>query len=149
MSSLNKVCLLGRLGQDPEAITTNAGGKIVKLSIATSEKWKDKGTGEKRERTEWHNVVIFHEGIGNIAEQYLNKGSQVYIEGKMQTRKWEDKEGKDRWTTEVVMNNFDAKLVLLGGGDGGGSQQGGGGAAPATAATATSTSNDLDDDIPF
>ncbi len=123
--SVNKVIIIGNLGRDPEVRTFQNGGKVCNLRIATSETWRDKATGERRERTEWHTVAIFQEGLVRVAEQYLRKGSTVYIEGKLQTRKWQDQSGNDRYSTEVVLQGFDGKLVMLGGrGDGG--QQGGG-----------------------
>ena len=137
--SLNKVTLIGNLGADPEVRTFNNGGKVCNLRIATSERWRDKNTGENREKTEWHSVAIFSEGLVRVCEQYLRKGSSIYIEGKLQTRKWQDQSGNDRYSTEVVLQGFDSKLVMLdgrnsGGGDGGqsgggygGGNQGGGG----------------------
>tara|TARA_R110000868_G_scaffold34457_2_gene124507 strand:- start:1342 stop:1836 length:495 start_codon:yes stop_codon:yes gene_type:complete len=124
MSSLNKVILIGNLGAAPEMRRTNDGKPIANLSIATSESWKDKNTGEKRERTEWHRVVCFVEGLCGIIEKYLEKGSKVYIEGQLQTRKWQDQEGNDRYSTEIVMQGFNCQLVLLGdaGGSGGARQ---------------------------
>ncbi|WP_194095226.1 single-stranded DNA-binding protein [Marivivens aquimaris] len=123
--SVNKVILIGNLGRDPEVRNFNNGGKVVNLRIATSENWKDRNTGERRERTEWHSVAIFNEALGRIAEQYLRKGSTVYVEGQLETRKWQDQSGQDRYTTEVVLRPFTGNLTLLGGrGDGG---QGGGG----------------------
>jgi len=127
--SVNKVIILGNLGADPEIRTFNNGGKVCNLRIATSERWRDKNTGENREKTEWHTVAIFSEGLVRVAEQYLRKGSSVYIEGKLQTRKWQDQSGNDRYSTEVVLQGFDSKLVMLGGRgeSGGGGSQGGGG----------------------
>ncbi len=120
MSSINKVILLGHLGADPEVRSFPSGGKIVSFRMATSEKWKDKATGERKERTEWHSVVIFAEPIGNIAEQYLRKGSKVYIEGQIETRKWQDQSGQDRYSTEIVLRPYRSNIVLLDGrGDGG------------------------------
>lgn len=155
MSSVNKACLLGNLGQDPDVRTTQDGSKVVNMSIATSERWKDRNTGEKRERTEWHRVVIFNEGLAGIAEQYLRKGSKVYVEGKLQTRKWTDQNGQDRYTTEVVLQRFNGELVLLGGREDGGSSEGGYGGSTASGETTQASSGqqsapaDLDDDIPF
>ncbi|WP_343518130.1 single-stranded DNA-binding protein [Sphingomonas sp.] len=120
--SVNKVILLGKLGRDPESRTFSNGGKVVELRVATSETWKDRNTGERKERTEWHTVKLFSEGLANVAERYLRKGSSVYLEGQLQTRKWQDQAGADRYATEVVLQGFDAKLVLLDG-PGGGSQQ--------------------------
>ena len=126
--SVNKVILVGNLGRDPEVRTFQNGGKVCNLRIATSERWRDKATGENRERTEWHSVAIFQEGLVRVAEQYLKKGSTVYIEGKLQTRKWQDQSGADKYSTEVVLQGFDGTLVMLGGrNDGGGGGGGGGG----------------------
>lgn len=125
--SVNKVIIVGNLGRDPEVRSFPNGGKVVNLRIATSENWRDKATGEKKERTEWHSVAIFNENLGKIAEQYLKKGSTVYIEGQLETRKWQDQSGADRYTTEVVLRQFRGELTLLGGRDGGGSGGGGGG----------------------
>ncbi|MEM9436404.1 MAG: single-stranded DNA-binding protein [Pseudomonadota bacterium] len=155
--SVNKVILIGNLGQDPEVRNFQNGGKVCNLSIATSENWKDRNTGERREKTEWHRVAIFNEGLVRIAEQYLRKGSKVYLEGQLETRKWQDQSGQDRYTTEVVLRNYAGNLTMLDGrsegsggnyGGGGGyvsdqrSGGGGGYSAPAPAA-------DLDDEIPF
>jgi len=112
--SINKVILVGNLGRDPEIRSTQEGSKIVNLSIATSDRWKDRNTGEQRERTEWHRVVIFNENLGRIAEQYLRKGSTCYLEGQLQTRKWTDQEGAEKYTTEVVLQRFRGELTLLG-----------------------------------
>ncbi|RPE71460.1 single-strand binding protein [Pacificibacter maritimus] len=122
--SVNKVIIIGNLGRDPEVRNFQNGGKVCNLRIATSDTWKDKTTGERRERTEWHSVAIFQEGLVRIAEQYLRKGSKVYIEGKLQTRKWQDQSGADRYTTEVVLQGFDGVLTML---DGRGENTGGGG----------------------
>lgn len=127
--SVNKVILIGNLGADPEVRTFQNGGKVVNLRIATSENWKDRNTGERRERTEWHSVAIFSEPLGRIAEQYLKKGSKVYIEGQLETRKWQDQSGQDRYSTEVVLRPYRGELTLLdsrGGGSGGGGGYGGG-----------------------
>ena len=127
--SVNKVILIGNLGADPEVRTFQNGGKVCNLRIATSENWKDKNTGERREKTEWHTVAIFSEGLVRVCEQYLKKGSKVYIEGALQTRKWQDQSGNDRYSTEVVLSGFNGTLVMLdgrsGGGGYGGSDQGG------------------------
>ena len=137
MASVNKVIILGNLGADPETRTFSSGGKVCNLRIATSETWKDKNTGEKKEKTEWHSVAIFSEGLVRVAEQYLKKGSKVYLEGKLQTRKWQDQSGNDRYSTEIVLQGFDAKLVMLDGKGGGGHDAGpssydqGSGSAPA------------------
>ncbi|OIQ45412.1 MAG: single-stranded DNA-binding protein [Roseobacter sp. MedPE-SW] len=125
--SVNKVILIGNLGRDPEVRSFQNGGKVCNLRIATSENWKDRNTGERRERTEWHSVAIFSEGLVRVAEQYLRKGSKVYIEGQLQTRKWQDQSGNDRYSTEVVLQGFGATLTMLDGrGEGGGSGGGGG-----------------------
>lgn len=115
MNSVNKVILVGNLGQDPEVRNLPSGGKVVNLSIATSERWKDRNSGEQREKTEWHRVVIFSEGLVKVAEQYLRKGSKVYIEGQLQTRKWQDQSGADKFSTEIVLQGFNAQMVLLDG----------------------------------
>ncbi|MBO9449422.1 single-stranded DNA-binding protein [Tropicibacter sp. R16_0] len=123
--SVNKVILIGNLGRDPEVRTFQNGGKVCNLRIATSETWKDRNTGERRERTEWHSVAIFNEGLVRVAEQYLRKGSKVYVEGQLQTRKWQDQSGQDRYSTEVVLQGFGSTLTMLDGRDGGGSGGGG------------------------
>ncbi|TDQ66244.1 single-strand DNA-binding protein [Maritalea mobilis] len=161
--SVNKVILVGNLGADPEVRNTNDGRPIVNLRIATSERWRDKNSGEQRERTEWHRVVIFNEGLCRVAEQYLRKGSTVYIEGQLQTRKWQDQDGNDRYSTEIVLQGFNSTLTMLGGrsdnagdsnyGGGGGSSYGGnnnqgGGGRPQANAPAFDA-GDMDDDIPF
>ncbi|GLT09809.1 single-stranded DNA-binding protein [Sulfitobacter porphyrae] len=125
--SVNKVILIGNLGRDPEVRSFQNGGKVCNLRIATSETWKDRNTGERREKTEWHSVAIFQEGLVRIAEQYLKKGSKVYIEGQLQTRKWQDQSGQDRYSTEVVLQGFGGTLTMLDGRDGGGSGGGYGG----------------------
>ncbi|MCK0119863.1 single-stranded DNA-binding protein [Loktanella sp. F6476L] len=122
--SVNKVILIGNLGRDPEVRSFQNGGKVCNLRIATSETWKDKNTGERREKTEWHSVAIFNDGLVRIAEQYLRKGSKVYIEGALQTRKWQDQSGQDKYSTEVVLQGFGGVLTML---DGRGDNQGGGG----------------------
>ena len=168
--SVNKVILVGNLGRDPEIRNTQDGAKIVQLSIATSERWKDRNTGEPRERTEWHRVVIFNENLGRVAEQYLRKGSSVYLEGQLQTRKWTDQQGVEKYTTEVVLQRYRGELTLLGGrgdtagggfGDSAGGNMGGGGygaGAPAAAPSAPAApatpppmhgGDNIDDDIPF
>ena len=155
--SLNRVDLIGHLGADPEIRRTQDGRSIANLRIATSERWRDKATGEKRERTEWHTVGIFAEGLAGVAEKYLRKGSKVFVSGKLATRKWQDKEGRDRYSTEVVLQGFDAKLDML---DGAGSgrpppaespeEYGSGSTADRpTTSRPTSFANELDDDIPF
>ncbi len=163
--SVNKVILIGNLGRDPEVRTFQNGGKVCNLRIATSETWKDRNTGERREKTEWHSVAIFSEPLARIAEQYLRKGSKVYLEGQLETRKWQDQSGQDRYSTEVVLRPYKGELTLLdsrgegggmggggggggyvpdqSGGYGGGSQGGGyGGGSPAGG-------SDLEDEIPF
>lgn len=164
MSSLNRASLIGNLGRDPEVRSTQAGAKIVQLQIATSETWKDRQTGERRERTEWHRVVIFNEGLGGVAEQYLKKGSKVFIEGQLQTRKWQDSAGVDRYSTEIVLQQYGGQLLLLGDSRGGGAGdprnappreddgRGYGAASAGSAAGAGRTGGgrpDLDDEIPF
>ncbi len=169
MAGVNKVILVGNLGADPEARSLNNGGEVVNIRVATSETWKDRD-GNRQERTEWHNVVIFNENLGRVAKNYLRKGSKVYLEGQLQTRKWQDQSGNDKYTTEVVLQRFRGELVLLdsregggggGGFGGGGSSYGGGGGGyddggfgggqqrqqsrPQPAAFDT----DLDDDVPF
>lgn len=158
MASLNKVMLIGNLGRDPEVRNTQDGKKIVNMSVACSESWKDKHTGERKEKTEWVRVVIFNEGLASVAERYLKKGSQVYLEGKMQTRKWTDQSGAEKYTTEVVLQNFDGKLVMLGGkNEGGGRRDDDDSGTERTAADAAGygrgatggNKDDLDDEIPF
>ncbi|MGE0410032.1 MAG: single-stranded DNA-binding protein [Amphiplicatus sp.] len=145
--SVNKVILIGNLGADPEVRQTQDGRPIVNLRIATSENWRDKNTGERRERTEWHRVVIFSEGLTRVAEQYLKKGSKVYIEGQLQTRKWTDQSGQERYTTEIVLQGFNSALTMLDGRrDGGGGPDFGGGSAGKSGG---GQSFELDDDIPF
>jgi single-strand DNA-binding protein len=127
--SVNKVILVGNLGADPEIRSFQNGGKVANVRIATSESWKDRTTGEKKERTEWHTVAIFGEGLVNVAERFLRKGSKIYVEGQLKTRKWQDQQGQDRYTTEIVLQGFDAKLVMLDGpgGQGSGARSPGGG----------------------
>ncbi|MBV8237389.1 MAG: single-stranded DNA-binding protein [Sphingomonas sp.] len=127
--SVNKVIIVGNLGRDPESRTFQNGGKVVNLRIATSETWKDRNTGERKERTEWHSVAIFNEGLANVAERYLRKGSKVYIEGQLQTRKWQDQNGQDRYSTEIVLQGFNSVLTMLDGAPGGGGGGGAGGGA--------------------
>ena len=122
--SVNKVILVGNLGRDPESRSFQNGGKVVNLRIATSESWKDRNSGEKKEKTEWHSVAIFNEGLANVAERFLRKGSKVYIEGQLQTRKWQDQQGQDKYSTEIVLQGFNSVLTML---DGPGGGQGGGG----------------------
>ena len=177
MAGVNKVILLGRLGRDPEARNMPSGGKVVSFSVATSETWNDKASGERKERTQWHRVVIFNEALGGIAERFLKKGSEVYLEGQLETRKYTDKEGAERETTEVVLRQYRGELTLVGGragadggesgggGGGGGyaprersapAARSGGGAAPRSSGGGGAPSwdsphsgGDLDDDIPF
>ncbi len=172
--SVNKVILIGNLGKDPEARSMNNGGEVVSFSLATSENWNDKASGERKEKTEWHNVVIFNENLGRIAKQYLRKGSSAYVEGQLQTRKWQDQDGRDRYTTEIVLQRFRGELTLLGdrsaggsggggggssfsdsgsrewnAGDGGGNQFSGGGGSSGGAKPSNPFDSDLDDDVPF
>jgi single-strand DNA-binding protein len=170
--SVNKVILVGNLGKDPESRSFQNGGKVVSFSVATSENWKDRNTGERKDKTEWHNVSIFSEGLARVAEQYLKKGSKVYLEGQLETRKWQDQSGNDRYSTEVVLRNFNSSMVLLDArGEGGGARSGGGGGgdwnqddAPrgsggggfgggarggGTATRPSAFDSDLDDDVPF
>ena len=130
--SVNKVILVGNLGRDPESRSFQNGGKVVNLRVATSEQWKDRNTGERRDKTEWHSVAIFNENLANVAERYLRKGSKVYLEGQLQTRKWTDNAGVEKYSTEVVLQGFNAVMVMLdgpGGGASGGGMGGGGGAS--------------------
>ncbi|WP_332810991.1 single-stranded DNA-binding protein [Sphingomonas sp.] len=162
--SVNKVILVGNLGKDPEARTMGSGGEVVNLSVATSENWKDK-EGNRQERTEWHRVVIFNENLGRVAKQYLRKGSKVYLEGELQTRKWQDNSGQDKYSTEVVIQRFRGELVLLdrreggggfgddmdsmGGSSGGGFGGGSSGGGSRQQRPAPAFDSDLDDDVPF
>ena len=166
--SINKVILVGNLGKDPESRTFQNGGKVVSFSLATSENWKDRASGERKEKTEWHNVSIFSEGLAGVAERFLRKGSKVYLEGQLETRKWQDQSGNDRYTTDVVLRNFNSSMVLLdpreGGGGGGGGRSyddsssdggfggsgyGGGGSKPQSRPQPAAFDTDLDDDVPF
>ncbi len=153
--SVNKVILVGNLGRDPEVRNTQDGGRLVNLSVATSENWKDRNTGERRERTEWHRVVIFNDRLGEVAEKYLRKGSKVYLEGQLQTRKWQGQDGQDRYTTEVVLGRFRGELTMLDSRAGAEAARGGvagGGGAPADGTageTSWDSSTGLDDEIPF
>ena len=161
--SVNKVILIGNLGRDPEVRSFQNGGKVCNLRIATSENWRDKATGERKERTEWHSVAIFNEALAKIAEQYLKKGSKVYIEGQLETRKWQDQSGADRYSTEVVLRQYGGTLTLLdgrgeGGGGGGSQDDSYGGGYPDDRGSRTGSPqpamagggrSDLDDDIPF
>jgi len=161
MAGVNKVILVGNLGADPEARSLNNGGEVVNMRVATSESWKDRD-GNRQERTEWHNVVIFNENLGKVAKSYLKKGSKVYLEGQIQTRKWTDNTGNDRYTTEIVLQRFRGELVMLdgagggggggrdfGGDDFGGGYGGGGGSKPAARPQPAAFDTDLDDDVPF
>jgi single-strand DNA-binding protein len=162
MAGVNKVILVGNLGADPESRSLNNGGEVVNMRVATSEQWKDRD-GNRQERTEWHNVVIFNENLGRVAKSYLRKGSKVYLEGQLQTRKWADQSGNDRYTTEIVLQRFRGELVLLdsregggrsdGGNDFGGSfgggGSGGGGGARTQRPQPAAFDSDLDDDVPF
>ena len=151
--SINKVILVGNLGQDPRVSNTQSGAKVVNFNLATSESWRDKATGERKDRTEWHRVVIFNSGLADTAERYLRKGSKVYLEGSLQTREWEDQNGQKRYTTEVVLQNFNSSLVMLDGRSDG-APQGSGDIYDSSSAAAgwdatPSTSDEADDDIPF
>lgn len=149
--SLNRVQLIGNLGRDPEVRSLNNGGRVCTFSVATNESWKDKNTGEKQERVEWHNIVVFHDGLIGVIEKYLKKGSKCYIEGQMRTRKWQDTSGADRWSTEVVIAQFGGQLILLG--DGGGRQAPSpddyGKPSHTQSKPQQSLAEELDDEIPF
>ena len=149
--SVNKVILIGNLGRDPEIRSFDNGGKVANLRIATSETWKDKQTGERRERTEWHSVAIFNTGLVTVAENYLKKGSKVYIEGQLETRKWQDQEGKDRYSTEVVLRPYTSTLTMLDGRQGGGEGQSNAGQQASSNAGSDQgyVPADQDDEIPF
>ena len=149
--SINKVILVGNLGRDPEIRSTQDGMRIANLAVATSDTWRDKMSGERKERTEWHRVVIFNERLAEVAEKYLKKGSKVYVEGSLQTRKWTDKDGAEKYSTEVVLQNFRGELTMLdgkGGGDGGGGSFGGGGRGASESAPSFAR-DEMDDEIPF
>lgn len=150
--SVNKVIIVGHLGRDPESRSFQSGGKVVEMRIATSETWKDRNSGERKEKTEWHTVKVFNEGLANIAERYLRKGSKVYLEGQLATRKWQDQSGADRYSTEIVLQGFNASLVLLDRRDGAGDQgadQGGFGGGAGRPDPQSAFDRDLDDDVPF
>ena len=149
--SVNKVILVGNLGRDPEVRSTQDGTKVANLSLATSESWRDKTSGERRERTEWHRVAIFNERLVDVAEKYLKKGSKIYIEGQLQTRKWTDQSGQERYTTEVVLQRFRGELTMLDGrGAGAGGEAGdGGGLSEPSGQGGRSGGGELDDEIPF
>ncbi len=163
--SVNKVILVGNVGKDPETRSFSNGGKVCNFSVATSETWKDKQSGEKRESTQWHNIAVFNENLVRVIENYVKKGTKVYLEGQLQTRKWQDRDGNDRWTTEVVLQRFRGELVLLdsrgsGGGQGGGQgvynqsrnvddRSSGGGSRSASSQEGPVESFEMDDEIPF
>ena len=158
MAALNPAMLIGNLGKDPNIRTTNSGSKVATFSVATSESWKDKATGERKERTEWHNVVVFNEGLVKVAEQYLRKGSKAFVEGELRTRKWTDQSGAERWTTEIVLSQFRGQLILLDKSDrpapneadyGSTHSAGAPSGAGVPARGAAPPAGDLDDDIPF
>ena len=144
--SVNKVILVGNLGKDPEVRRMTSGDPVVNLSIATSESWRDKASGERKEKTEWHRVVIFNKNLDDVAEKYLKKGAKVYVEGQLQTRKWTDKDGAEKYSTEVVLQNFRGELTMLDGRNGGGE---GGGGRGAGEAPASFQRDEMDDEIPF
>lgn len=159
--SVNKVILVGNVGKDPETRTFNNGGKVCNFSMATSESWRDKQSGERRESTQWHNIAIFNENLINVVENYVKKGSKLYIEGQLQTRKWQDRDGNDRYTTEVCLQRFRGELVLLdsrnSGGGGGNFDQGGGsyggnvsrGSSSRSVSEKPAQDYEMDDEIPF
>jgi single-strand DNA-binding protein len=156
--SVNKVILVGNLGKDPEIRTLNSGDRIANMTVATSETWRDKASGERKEKTEWHRVVVFNQNIVKVCENYLKKGSTVYIEGQLATRKWTDNQGVDKYSTEIVVQNFKGELTMLGGGSGDGASRGGGGGGQdedyssgfsTGRSSGTKESYDLNDDIPF
>lgn len=151
-NSLNKVMLIGSLGRDPEIRSFQSGDKVASLNVATTESWKDKNTGEKKEKTEWHNVSLFGDGLVRVAEQYLRKGSKVYIEGQLQTRKWQDQSGQDRYTTEIVIRGFNGSLIMLsprGSNSNSTQQQAAEPQAPQNPFGSDDPFGDMDDDIPF
>ncbi|MGC9270136.1 single-stranded DNA-binding protein [Acidiphilium sp.] len=157
--SVNKVILVGNLGKDPEVRTTQAGMKIVSFNVATSESWNDKSSGERQEKTEWHRIVVMNDRLADVSEKYLKKGSKIYLEGKLQTRKWTDQSGQEKYTTEIMLGRFGAEMVLLdrptgGSGSGGGGSYAGSTPAPARSPAASGWdagrgASDLDDEIPF
>ncbi len=152
MAGVNKVILVGNLGKDPEVRRTQSGEPIVNFSVATSESWRDKTSGERKEKTEWHRVVIFNEHLAKVAEQYLRKGSKVYLEGQLATRKWTDKDGQEKYSTEIVLNRFRGELQMLDGrGEGSGRSEGGfgGGGGGRSEPVNFDRGNDMDDEIPF
>jgi single-strand DNA-binding protein len=147
--SVNKVILVGNLGKDPEVRRMTSGDPVVNLSIATSESWRDKASGEKKEKTEWHRVVIFNKNLADVAEKYLKKGAKVYVEGQLQTRKWTDKDGAEKYSTEIVLQNFRGELTMLDGRSGGEGGGGFGGKSGAGEAPASFQRDEMDDEIPF
>ena len=151
--SVNKVILIGNLGRDPEVRSLSDGSPVVNLSLATSERWTDRTSGERRERTEWHRIVIFDDRLCDVAQKYLHKGSKLYLEGQLQTRKWTDQQGVEKYSTEVVLRRFNSSLQMLDsrgeGGGGGGESYGGGGGSGGGGGGAPASGGDLDDDIPF
>jgi single-strand DNA-binding protein len=155
--SVNKVILIGNLGRDPEIRTMQSGGRVANLSVATSESWRDKASGERKERTEWHRVVVFNENLVRLCESYLRKGSKIYVEGQIETRKWQDQSGQERYSTEIVLRPFRGEITMLdsrGGGGGGGPDSGGDDGPPPSSGGRSGGSPvgggpDLDDDIPF
>ena len=149
--SLNKVFLIGRLGNDPDIKSTQNGKSVAILSLATSESWKDKNTGEKKEKTEWHRIVVFNEGLVNVVQQYLKKGAQIYVEGQLSTRKWKDEQsGQEKYSTEVIIQGYNSSLTMLGGGNSsGGIQYDNNKSTISSTDDTTQISNDLDDEIPF
>jgi single-strand DNA-binding protein len=154
--SVNKVILIGNLGRDPEIRTMQSGGRVANLSVATSESWRDKASGERKERTEWHRVVVFNENLVRLCESYLRKGSKIYVEGQIETRKWQDQSGQERYSTEIVLRPFRGEITMLdsrGGGGGGGPDSGGDDGPPPSGGRSGGApvggGPDLDDDIPF
>ena len=148
--SLNKVLLIGRLGADPEIKQMVNGKNVARLSLATSQSWKDKNTGEKKEKTEWHRIVVFNEGLVNVVQQYLKKGAQIYVEGQMATRKWKDEQsGQDKFSTEIVIQGYNSSLTMLGGGNSGGGIANDNSQASNNTEDLSQVQNDMDDDIPF
>lgn len=147
--SVNKAVLLGHVGKDPEVRALQNGGKVATFSLATSEKWKDKHTGEQKERTEWHRCVVWNEGLVGVVERFVRKGSKIYLEGQLETRKWTDQGGVERYTTEIVLRQFRGEICLLDGKGGGGEQSAGGGAGNERAAPPGGYAGDLNDEIPF
>ena len=148
--SLNKVLLIGRLGADPEIKQMVNGKSVARLSLATGQTWKDKNTGEKKEKTEWHRVVVFNEGLVNVVQQYLKKGAQIYIEGQLTTRKWKDEQsGQDKYSTEIVIQGYNSSLTMLGGGNSGGGIANDNSQISNNSENLSQVHNDMDDDIPF